>query len=148
MECPFCGHDKTEVADSRPTYASSQVWRRRRCLKCSKIFTTYEKALINFMKIKKKSGRIERYSRAKIYTGMYGAYLRIPAKENTIDQLTEQVEAKLLKLHKNTISSQTIADIVLPIVRSNNAAAFIRYLARQRNITSEEQLIVELESFK
>lgn len=148
MECPFCGFDKTDVVDSRATYSRSQVWRRRRCLGCNKIYTTYEKALINFMKIKKKNDKLERYSRAKVYTGIYGAYLRVPAKENVVDNLTDQVEAKLLKLHKNTISSQAVADVVLPLLRAADTAAFVRYLTRQRNITNEEQLINELESFR
>lgn len=148
MECPFCGYDKTDVVDSRATYSHSQVWRRRRCLGCNKIYTTYEKALINFMKVEKRSGKLERYSRAKVYTGIYGAYLRVPAKENVVDNLTDQVESKLLKMHKNTISSQAVADIVLPLLRSADTAAFVRYLTRQRNITSEDQLLKELESFR
>jgi transcriptional repressor NrdR len=148
MECPFCGSNNTDVADSRPTYSGSQVWRRRRCLSCKKIFTTYEKALINFMKIQKKSGRLERYSRAKVYTGIYGAYLRVPAKENVVDKLTDQVEANLLKIHKSVVSSLVIADIVLPLLRAADTAAFVRYLSRQRNITNEDQLLAELASFR
>lgn len=148
MECPFCSSTTTDVADSRPTYSGSQVWRRRRCLSCKKIFTTYEKAHINFMKIQKKSGRVERYSRAKVYTGIYGAYLRVPAKENVVDKLTDQVEAKLLRMHKNTVSSEVVANIVLPLLRTADTAAFVRYLSRQRNITSEDQLMAELLAFR
>lgn len=148
MECPFCGFEKTDVADSRATYSHSQVWRRRRCLGCNKIFTTYEKALINFMMVEKRSGKTQRYSRAKIYTGIYGAYLRVPAKENTVDELTDQVEARLLKLHKKTVTSQVIADIVLPLLRSADTATFVRYLTRQRKITSEAQLLAEIASFQ
>lgn len=148
MECPFCGFSKTDVADSRATYSSSQVWRRRRCLGCKKIFTTYEKALINFMKVEKRGGRIEHYSRAKVYTGIYGAYLRVPAKENVVDKITDQVEAKLLKIHKSVVTSLVVADIILPLLRVANTAAFVRYLSRQRNITSEDQLLAELEKFR
>lgn len=148
MECPFCGFSKTDVTDSRATYSSSQVWRRRRCLGCKKIFTTYEKALINFMKIQKQSGKVERYSRAKVYTGIYGAYLRVPAKENVVDKLTDQVEANLLKIHKSVVTSLVVADIILPLLRAADTAAFVRYLSRQRNITSEDQLLAELEKFR
>ena len=100
------------------------------------------------MKVQKRQGQLERYSRAKIYTGIYGAYLRVPAKENLVDKLTEQVEAQLLKMHKSIVSSQKIADIILPILRSANTAAFVRYLARQRHITNEDQLLAELNSFR
>ena len=100
------------------------------------------------MKIQKKNGKVERYSRAKVYTGIYGAYLRVPAKENVVDRLTDQVEARLLKMHKKIVSSQVVADIVLPLLRSTDTAAFVRYLTRQRNITNEDQLLRELESFR
>jgi transcriptional regulator NrdR family protein len=100
------------------------------------------------MKVQKRSSKLERYNRAKVYTGIYGAYLRVPDKENLVDKLTDQVEARLLKTHRKIITSQAIADIVLPILRVSDTAAFVRYLARQRHISSEDQLLAELYTFR
>jgi len=34
MRCPFCGHDETQVKDSRPTEDGSAIRRRRFCPAC------------------------------------------------------------------------------------------------------------------
>lgn len=39
--CPTCGHDKSQVMDSRPN-ALGQGKRRRKCPKCNTKFTTIE----------------------------------------------------------------------------------------------------------
>jgi transcriptional regulator NrdR family protein len=44
MKCPYCGHDKDKVVDSRPINEGTAVRRRRKCLSCLKRFTTYEKS--------------------------------------------------------------------------------------------------------
>ena len=40
MNCPVCGCSETSVTDSRPTKHS--VKRRRKCLQCDFVWTTYE----------------------------------------------------------------------------------------------------------
>src|SRR5262252_3922563 len=43
MRCPFCGHDDTQVKDSRPTEENSAIRRRRHCPECGGRFTTVER---------------------------------------------------------------------------------------------------------
>jgi len=47
MICPECGNKKTRVIDTRET-SDHQTKRRRECPKCSRKFTTYEKAICRF----------------------------------------------------------------------------------------------------
>ena len=35
MRCPFCGHDETQVKDSRPSEDNSSIRRRRQCPACA-----------------------------------------------------------------------------------------------------------------
>ena len=42
MHCPFCKAEDTQVIDSRVSDDGDSIRRRRRCLACSKRFTTYE----------------------------------------------------------------------------------------------------------
>ena len=44
MTCPFCGHRKDRVIDSRETKEGEVIRRRRECLKCNRRFTTYERS--------------------------------------------------------------------------------------------------------
>ncbi len=148
MKCPYCRREETDVINSRTTYHQTQVWRRRSCLYCHSIFTTYEKPDLGFIKVIKKSGSKERYSRAKLFAGIYGAYLSIKNKENTVDETTDEVEANLLDVKQKEITSQQIAEVVLPILKRRNMAAFVRFLAYQTDLDSESQLNKELKKYR
>ena len=43
MRCPFCGHDDSQVKDSRPSEDNSAIRRRRHCPECGGRFTTFER---------------------------------------------------------------------------------------------------------
>jgi len=147
MLCPFCQNEETEVVNTRSTFHQTQVWRRRRCQKCNGVFTTYEKADLSFIKIIKKSGRKERYSRAKLFAGIYGAFLSGHNKERTADEVTTHIESKILGLRKKEISSQEVGNIVLTKLKSANPPAFMRFLAyntRPANISEIKKNIEEL----
>lgn len=147
MKCPFCREKTTDVFNTRATRFGSQVWRRRRCLSCRESFTTYEQADLGFMKVIKKTGKKQRYSRAKLYSGIYGAFLSIPAKETTVDAVTDTVEAKILDTKKRELPTTEIAFIVLTTLKHFNTAAFVRYLAYQTDLASNGQLMRELKKY-
>ena len=147
MKCPFCRETTTEVYNSRTTRFGSQIWRRRRCQNCHESFTTYEAADLGFLKVIKKTGKKQRYSRAKLYSGIYGAFLSIPAKETTVDDVTDTIEAKILDTKQREISSPDIARIVLVTLKHFNTAAFLRYLAYQTDLASDAQLKRELKKY-
>lgn len=148
MKCPFCRADTTEVYNSRSTKFATQIWRRRRCLSCHESFTTYEAPDLGFLKVIKKTGKKQRYSRAKLYSGIYGAFLSIPAKETTVDAVTDTIEAKLLDARRPEITSAEIATVVLTTLKHFNTSAFLRYLAYQTDLASDAQLTKELRKYK
>lgn len=147
MKCPFCRSETTDVFNSRPTRFGSQIWRRRRCLECRESFTTYEQIDLAFLKVIKKGGSKQRYSRAKLYSGIYGAFLSIPSKENTVDAVTDTVEAKILDTKDREITSADLARIVLSTLKHFNTAAFVRFLAYQTDLSSDAQLKAELKKY-
>jgi transcriptional repressor NrdR len=147
MKCPYCRTDNTEVYNSRATKFGTQIWRRRRCQNCHESFTTYEAADLGFLKVVKKSGKTQRYSRAKLYSGIYRAFLSIPAKETTVDAITDTVESKLLDTKKRELPTGEISRIVLSTLKHFNTAAFVRYLAYQTDLASNAQLARELKKY-
>lgn len=148
MKCPYCRSDATEVYNTRPTHSGGQIWRRRRCQNCHEAFTTYEAADLGFLKVVKKSGKKERYSRAKLYSGIYGAFLSIPRKETTVDAVTDTVEAKLLDTRQRELPTDQIAAIVLSTLKHFNLAAFMRFLAYQTNPASPAELDRALRKYR
>jgi transcriptional repressor NrdR len=147
MKCPFCRESATEIYNTRTTRFGTQTWRRRRCLNCHEAFTTYESPDLGFVKVLKKAGLKQRYSRAKLYSGISGAFLSIPQKESTVDAVTETVEAKILDRMQREVSSSEIARIVLSTLKHFNTAAFVRYLAYQTDLASDAHLARELKKY-
>ena len=43
MRCPYCGHEDSQVKDSRPTEDGAAIRRRRQCEDCGARFTTFER---------------------------------------------------------------------------------------------------------
>lgn len=148
MKCPFCRETATEVYNSRTTKFGTQIWRRRKCNHCHEAFTTYEAVDLSFLKVIKKTGQKQRYSRAKLYSGVYGAFLSIPAKETTVDAVTDTIEAKLLDTKQRELSSADIARTVLITLKHFNTAAFLRYLAYQTDLANDAQLKKELKKYR
>ena len=148
MKCPFCRSDQTEVYNTRSTRSGNQLWRRRRCQSCHEAFTTYEAPDLGFLKVIKKTGKKQRYSRAKLYSGIYGAFLSIPSKETTVDAVTDTIEAKILDTRKGDVTSGEIARIVLVTLKHFNTAAFLRFLAYQTDLANDAQLKRELKKYE
>jgi transcriptional repressor NrdR len=56
MKCPFCQHADTQVLDTRVLEESDAIRRRRRCSKCDKRFTTFERIELVMPTVVKKDG--------------------------------------------------------------------------------------------
>ncbi len=134
MHCPFCGSSQLTVSNSRPTRGGTQIWRRRKCLKCGGIFTTYERMTLSHLIIVKKSGRKQKYNRAKLYSGIYHSSIdkknldRGDASEFA-EKMTNQVEKEILMLKRKRIKSTEITDIILTILQKKTPASFLSFLA-------------------
>lgn len=147
MKCPYCRAAISDVFNSRTTKFGTQIWRRRRCQVCGESFTTYEAADLGFLEVAKKHGKAERYSRAKLFSSVYAAFLDVAGKQNTIDSVTDTIEAKLLDLQRTQISTEEIAAIVLQTLKHYHTTAFVRYLSHKTDLTSEAQLRKELKKY-
>ena len=98
MECPFCQSNQTSVSNSRPTMNNSQIWRRRKCLKCKELFTTHEIIDLSHLVVVKKNGNKEKYSRVKLYSGIYNATVssRPTERQKLVEKITRKVEKEIL----------------------------------------------------
>lgn len=149
MECPYCHKQLTSVQNSRPTKTNTQIWRRRYCQNCKEIFTTHEIIDLSHLMVIKKSGITEKFSRIKLYSGIYGATIgsKMPKKEYIVDKITRDVEKELLFLKKKRILSQEIGDIILKNLKGTSPSTFLRFLAYNKNIKSEAEIRKEVLKF-
>ncbi len=146
MECPYCHCLQTEVTNSRPTLKQTQVWRRRRCLKCKEVFTTHEVVDLSHLVVVKKSGKPEVFSRSKLYSGIYGATIgsKTTNREKIVEKVTREVEREVLFLKKKRVESSEIADVVLRKLRTVYSGTFLRFLAYCKDINNSGKMKREL----
>eukprot|EP01036_Dinobryon_divergens_P005697 gene5697-7538_t len=78
MRCPYCAHDETQVVETRESDEGDVQRRRRRCTKCDKRFTTYERAEIAMPAIVKRSGARVDFVSAKLRDSMTLALRKRP----------------------------------------------------------------------
>lgn len=148
MKCPFCRESDTEVYNTRTTRFGTQIWRRRRCLSCGESFTTYEQPDLHVLRVKAATGKPEAYSRSKLFSEIYAAFLDLPAKPKTIDAVTDTIEAKILDLKQDIIETKQISAIVLTTLKHFNTPAFLRYLSAHTDLSSSSELKKELKKYR
>ncbi|MEG2857858.1 MAG: transcriptional regulator NrdR, partial [Clostridia bacterium] len=106
MNCPFCNYDDSKVVDSRPTEEGDSIRRRRECLSCQKIFTTYETIERVAIYVIKKDGSRQAFDKSKILNGLLRACEKRPVPLAVLEDVANQVEQLLQNSLEREVSSQ------------------------------------------
>jgi transcriptional repressor NrdR len=125
MLCPVCGSPSTRVIDSRPAESGQAIRRRRECESCAQRFTTYERVEPQLM-VRKRDGRLEQFSTAKLIAGISAALADRPVSGSSIRRLGEEVEASL-RSAGGQVSSEDIGAEVLARLRALDEVAYLRF---------------------
>lgn len=96
MVCPFCGNEKLKTTNSRKTRRNNQVWRRRQCDSCGRLFSTREYIDLSDIAVIHPNGDTERYSRAKLTASLLKACDHRPDQADDVFALVDTVEKKLI----------------------------------------------------
>ena len=134
MVCPFCMYDKTEVYNSRRTKKINSVWRRRRCLRCEREFTTEEQARPeSVIRVGIKGlPRALPYSHTKLLLSVHRAcdHRRNAAKSAEYVVSTVEQRLYLAAAQQNqTVSKQDIIETALAVLKNYDTAAYVKYLS-------------------
>lgn len=127
MNCPYCLNEDTAVLESRGLPGDLGVRRRRRCKKCNKRFTTHEVVVNIDLKVIKKNGRVELYSREKLLKGVAKACYKRKVTAEEMENLVDEVECKLLNRQKVEIKSSDIGKLVLNRLKRVDELAYMRF---------------------
>jgi transcriptional repressor NrdR len=145
MDCPDCGHDRTNVVDTGAT-DSMTVRRRRECQRCSFRFTTYERPEWETLQVKKRDGRIEPYDRAKLRGGIERAVEKRPVDEETVTSLVDRVEDALRERDTRIVSTTLVGDLVSDELRAVDKVAYIRFVSVYEAFSDPEEFLRELDA--
>ena len=144
MKCPFCGHEKTRVVDSRPAEENNSIRRRRVCDECGKRFTTYEKVETIPVIIMKKDNNREAYDRSKVEAGILRACHKRPISAAQITHLVDEVETEIFNLGEKEVSSQVVGELVMNKLKELEAVAYVRFASVYREFKDVNTFLEEL----
>lgn len=127
MNCPYCLNSDTAVLESRGLPDEEGIRRRRQCKRCEKRFTTHEKVVNIDLKVIKKSGKVEQYSREKLLKGVNKACYKRKVTMDEMEGLVDEIETKLLNRKTIEIKSSDIGRLVMNRLKKIDELAFMRF---------------------
>ncbi|HCS70760.1 MAG: transcriptional regulator NrdR [Alphaproteobacteria bacterium] len=133
MRCPFCGHDDSQVKDSRPTEDGSAVRRRRFCPACGARWTTFERVQLRELVVVKKGGEKTPFDRDKLSRSLHIALRKRPVDEDRIERIVNSIQRRLETLGENEIPSKVVGEMVMENLANLDQVAYVRFASVYRN---------------
>lgn len=139
MRCPYCAHDETQVVETRESDEGDVIRRRRRCLKCDKRFTTYERAEIALPAVVKKDGARVEFDPAKIRGSMLLALRKRPVSVDQVDAAIERIQDKLLATGAKELPSTRLGELVMRELKRMDKVAYVRFASVYRSFEDVDE---------
>ncbi len=133
MRCPFCGHNDTQVKDSRPTEENATIRRRRLCPECSSRFTTFERVQLRELSVLKSDGKKVPFERDKLLRSLQIALRKRPVEEDRMERIANGIQRRLETLGENEIPTKVIGEMVMEALAELDQVAFVRFASVYRN---------------
>ncbi len=133
MRCPFCGHDDTQVKDSRPTEDNATIRRRRFCPECSSRFTTFERVQLRELSVIKSDGEKVPFDREKLLRSLQIALRKRPVEDDRIERIVNGIQRRLETLGESEIPTKVIGEMVMEALSELDQVAFVRFASVYRN---------------
>ena len=133
MRCPFCGHEDTQVKDSRPTDDSAAIRRRRQCPNCGARFTTFERVQLRELTVVKTNGQREPFDREKLARSMEIALRKRPVEPERIERVVNSIVRRLESLGESEVPTQLIGEMVMDALSNLDQVAYVRFASVYRN---------------
>ncbi len=135
MRCPFCGHDSSQVKDSRPTEDGSAIRRRRQCEDCAARFTTFERVQLRELTVVKSENRREPLDRGKLERSIAIACRKRPVPQERIDRLVSSIQRQIETSGESEIASAEIGEMVMNGLKGVDPVAYIRFASVYKDFT-------------
>ena len=147
MRCPFCGHEDTQVKDSRPTEDNSAIRRRRFCPACGSRFTTFERVQLRELTIVKKTGKRAPFDRDKLARSLQLALRKRPIDAERLERVVNSIVRRLESMGESEIPSSVVGELVMESLANLDQVAYVRFASVYKNFREPkdfEQALAEL----
>ena len=146
MRCPFCGHEDTQVKDSRPTEDNSAIRRRRLCPECGSRFTTFERVQLRELTVVKRNGQRSPFDREKLAFSIRIACRKRPVEEERIERVVNSIQRRLESSGETEIDSQDIGRLVMEALANLDPVAYVRFASVYKNFREAKDFEAFVES--
>lgn len=144
MKCAYCGSADTNVIDSRVSEDQTSIRRRRVCCQCEKRFTTYERVEGIDLKIIKKTGERQDFSRDKLKRGIVKATWKRPVSMAQIDELIDDVERVLRQKQSKEVKSWEVGNLVINRLKKLDPLSYLLFASVYRDFGSLDDFAEEI----
>jgi len=138
MRCPFCQSEDTQVLDTRSNPEANSIRRRRKCLKCDRRFTTYERVDLKLPRLIKKDGSRADFDRDKLLGSMKIALRKRTVETEAVDAAIERIEEKLRSLGEREVPTSRVGDLVMRELGRLDKIAYIRFASVYREFQTPD----------
>ncbi len=132
MRCPYCGHEDSQVKDSRPTEDGAAIRRRRQCEGCGARFSTFERIQLRDLTVVKSEERREPFDRDKLLRSITIAARKRPVEAPRLEKLVSGIQRQLETSGDVEVSSKRIGEMVMDGLRGMDSVAYIRFASVYR----------------
>ena len=133
MRCPFCGHEDTQVKDSRPTEDNTAIRRRGFCPGCGARFTTFERVQLRELAVLKRNNQREPFDRDKLSRSMSIACRKRPVDPDRMERVANGIVRRLESSGESEIKVDTIGELVMEALAALDQVAYVRFASVYRN---------------
>jgi len=133
MRCPFCGHEDTQVKDSRPTEDNTAIRRRRFCPGCGARFTTFERVQLRELTVLKRNNQREAFDRDKLARSMAIACRKRPVDPDRMERVVNGIVRRLESSGESEIKVDSIGALVMEALAALDQVAYVRFASVYRN---------------
>ncbi len=133
MRFPFCGHDETQVKDSRPSDDGMTIRRRRFCPACTQRFTTIERVQLRELVVVKADGRRVPFDRDKLVRSVRVAVRKRPVGEERLERIVNGIVRQLEASGESDVASKQIGEAVMAALREVDEVAYVRFASVYRD---------------
>jgi transcriptional repressor NrdR len=135
LRCPFCGHEDSQVKDSRPTEDGAAIRRRRQCEGCAARFTTFERIQLRELFVLKSDDRREPFDREKLMRSISVATRKRPIDPVRVEKLVSGIQRQLETGGDPEVRADQIGQMVMEGLKGLDSVAYIRFASVYKDFT-------------
>lgn len=141
MKCPFCSYEDTQVVDSRVSEDGGSIRRRRRCVKCERRFTTYERADLMMPAVVKRSGSRMEFDGARLRASMDLALRKRSVPVQEVDAAVARITEGLLVSGEHEVTTEQLGELVMEQLKKLDQVAYVRFASVYKSFNDIREFV-------